>query len=181
MIRYILLPVAVIVVALLFSCGKDDLITDSDAKLEFSTDTLRFDTVFTELGSATRLVKLFNPHDNPIRIDQISVKAGDQSFFRLNIDGTSGNSATDIEIRAKDSLYIFAEVTIDPDQPLSNSPFIINDEILLETNGNSQVIVLEAWGQNANYIPNRFNNGGTALLTCDFGSVTWDDPKRDGI
>ena len=164
---------------LIFSCRKtENFITDSSAKLEFSVDTLRFDTVFTELGSATRFIRVFNPHKKSIKISKISVRAGANSFFRLNIDGIPGNEATDIEIAAHDSLYIFAEVTIDPDAPLSASPFVINDQVLFETNGNEQAVTLEAWGQNANYIPNRFAAGGIASTSsCALGEITWDDPK----
>ncbi|MEO0778815.1 MAG: hypothetical protein AAF146_19765, partial [Bacteroidota bacterium] len=143
--------------ALLACNGEDDLITDSSAQLEFSRDTLTFDTVFTQLGSATRILKVYNPHSQPIRIDRIYVASGSQSKFRFNVDGESSNDVRDIEIRAQDSLYIFGEVTVDPDQDVSISPFVINDALQFETNGNEQTIVLEAWGQNANYFPSRFS------------------------
>ena len=95
------------------ACQSDDaLITDSSAKLEFSVDTLRFDTVFTELGSATKFIRVYNRHDNPINISEIRLEAGDQSFFRINVDGIPGDPATDIEVPANDSIYIFAEVLI---------------------------------------------------------------------
>ena len=61
-----------IALCILHSCSPDDeFITESSAKLEFSTDTLRFDTVFTTLGSATRDIKIYNPHKQPILIDKI--------------------------------------------------------------------------------------------------------------
>ncbi|MCB0644914.1 MAG: hypothetical protein KDC44_24880, partial [Phaeodactylibacter sp.] len=162
---------------LLVQCNPDDtFITDPDAVLEFSVDTLRFDTSFTQLGSATRTLKVFNRHSQPIRISKIMVES-DDTRFRFNVDGIPGNEAEDIEIAANDSLYIFGEVTINPDEPLSISPFVINDALLFETNGNTQRVVLEAWGQNANYIPSRFNKGGLALLSCDFNELVWDDPK----
>ena len=47
----------------------DDIITSPDARIEFSLDTLRFDTVFTEQGSATRILKLYNPNNQTIEID----------------------------------------------------------------------------------------------------------------
>lgn len=155
----------------------DDFITDSNAQLEFSLDTLRFDTVFTSLGSATRILKIFNPHNQPIMIDKIMVEGGSSSPFRLNIDGDPGEEAENVEIPANDSLYIFGEVTIDPDQPVSISPFVIEDNLIFMTNGNSQTVLLEAWGQNANYIPNRFNQGEIAVLSCNLGEIVWDDPK----
>jgi len=163
---------------LCYSCSPDDdFITDSGAKLEFSVDTLRFDTVFTSLGSATRILKIFNRNDQPIRIDKIMVEGGSNSPFRLNIDGDPGEEAENVEIPANDSLYIFGEVTIDPNQPLSISPFVIEDNLIFITNGNTQTVLLEAWGQNANYIPSRFNQGGIAVLSCNLMEEVWDDPK----
>lgn len=160
------------------ACDKEDeFITDADAKLEFSLDTLRFDTVFTELGSATRLFKVYNRNSKSILISNISIEGGENTAFRLNIDGIPGNEATDIRILPNDSLYIFGEVTVDPDQPLSASPFVIEDNIVFETNGNTQLIHLEAWGQNANYFPSRFNAGVPVVLGCDNGEIVWDDPK----
>jgi len=76
----------------LSSCiDEDDFITDSNVKLEFSLDTLRFDTVFTELGSATRFFKVYNRNNRPLKISRIFIEAGDESKFRLNIDGIPGN------------------------------------------------------------------------------------------
>jgi hypothetical protein len=168
---------AVFSVLLLNSCFNEEFTDDPSVKLSFSTDTLRFDTVFTEQGSATRILKLYNEADKSIVISSIRLQSGDNGFFRLNIDGNSTNEATDVELFPNDSLHIFVEVTIDPDQPLTNSPFIIEDHVLFNTNGNDQLVLLEAWGQNANYIPNRFNKGNPFLVSCDMGDITWDDPK----
>ena len=46
-------------------------------KLEFSLDTLRFDTVFTERGSATRILKVYNPNDESVRISRIALERGE--------------------------------------------------------------------------------------------------------
>lgn len=161
-----------------FGCSPiDDFTTDGNVKLEFSLDTLRFDTVFTELGSATRYFKVYNRNDKPLKISRISLGNGTETKFRLNVDGTAGNEATEVEVWAKDSIYVFAEVTIDPDQPLSVSPFVIEDKVVFETNGNTQEVRLEAWGQNANYFPSRFNKGVPVVLSCDNQEIIWDDPK----
>ncbi|MFK7936655.1 MAG: hypothetical protein AB8G22_24290 [Saprospiraceae bacterium] len=161
-----------------YACRQDRIFYgESDAMLQFSLDTLRFDTVFTEVGSATRILKIYNTYDQPIRISNISVESGSDTRFRFNVDGFASNEVQDIEIAGNDSLYIFGEVTVDPDAPLSVSPYVIEDHLVFETNGNTQRVLLEAWGQNANYIPNRFNMGGIASLTCDGGEITWDDPK----
>ena len=167
---------AIIVTAFSF-CQKERFTTDTADKLEFSTDTLRFDTVFTELGSATRILKLYNRHNKSIRISKIQLELGSASRFNINVDGLPGHSHTDIEIAPNDSLYIFAEVTINPDAPPSASPFVLSENLLFETNGNMQTIVLEAWGQNAVYLPSRFGAGGGVLYECDGGEWLWDDPR----
>ena len=50
-----------IFILLSISCKKeDDIITDSSAKLEFSVDSVLFDTVFTTVGSITKQLKVYN-------------------------------------------------------------------------------------------------------------------------
>lgn len=161
------------------SCYKETFITRSGAGVRFSLDTLSFDTVFTSVGSATQHLKLFNPHNQTIRIERIFLELGDQSFFRLNVDGTSypSGEAHDIDILAGDSIYLFVEVTVDPDQPVSMSPFIIQERLTAEVNGVTNQVILEAWGQNANYIPARGAGGQLALLSCELQEIVWNDPK----
>ena len=159
-------------------CRKDlDFLTDPSAKLSYSTDTLLFDTVFTTQGSATRILKIYNQNDQPVKISRIYLEKGSTSLFNLNVDGIPGKSVENVVIEAKDSIYVFAEVTINPDDPLSISPFILDENLKIELNGNTETVVFEAWGQNANYIPNNSNSNGIVLTTCNMGNITWDDPK----
>src|SRR5688572_5706059 len=132
------------------SCKKDDLLTESSAKLEFSDDTIMFDTVFTSMGSTTKQLKIFNRNSQPIRISSIRLAGGSTSTYRLNVDGLTGKSFSDVEIPAKDSLFIFIEVTINPQD--ASTPFIVQDSIIFETNGNIQDVDLVAFGQYAIYI-----------------------------
>ena len=146
-LRFLLL---VMIAAGLFSCKKDTLLTDPTAKLGFSKDTVMFDTVFTHVGSSTRQLLVYNPHSQKINISSISVAKGANSNFRLNINGVSTRSITNVEIAANDSMYIFVEVTVDPNNKAN--PFILVDSILFETNGNKQYVDLVAFGQNAHFI-----------------------------
>ena len=175
--RYLLL----LIIPLFFtlaSCEKDEKFTTSgDDKLEFSVDTLRFDTVFTELGSATRFFRVYNRAGRSIKISKITLQGNEQSKFNLNVDGLPGDVHEDVTVLPHDSIYVFAEVTIDPDAPLSESPYVVEDEVLFETNGNEQSVKLEAWGQNANYIPSRWHKDSIVVFGCGGGEVVWDDPK----
>ncbi len=178
--RFILFILAASYILLQLSCRKEEnYITDSAAKLAFSVDTLRFDTVFTQIGSATRILKVFNRNEQPIRIAKITLNNKTGVTFNLNIDGVSAKSFENVEIAAKDSIYVFAEVTVNPNAPLSISPFVAGQDLVFETNGNTQKVVLEAWGQNANYIPSRFGKGGFTRLSGGDPNrvIEWNDPK----
>jgi hypothetical protein len=162
---------------LLSACNREDKFTTAGSdKLEFSLDTLRFDTVFTELGSATRFLRVYNRHKESIKISRIYLAGNQQSKFNLNVDGLPGDEHKDVVIYPNDSIYVFAEVTINPDDPLSVSPFFVYDSVMFETNGNVQSVTLEAFGQNANYFPSRWHKDSTAFFTCQ-GEIVWDDPK----
>jgi hypothetical protein len=176
-LRITSLLTALAMAATWWSCREEEnFITDPSARLEFSTDTLRFDTVFTERGSATRILKIFNRNNCPVRISEVRLLNQSGAFFRINVDGIAGNTQQDIEINARDSIYLFAEVTIDPDQPVSASPFVIQDSIEFLTNGNRQRVLLEAWGQNANYLPIQ-SGKGIIWSPCTQAEVIWDDPR----
>lgn len=146
-----LLILALACAASFLSCRKDKLISDAGAKLDFSQDSVLFDTVFTQIGSTTKLFTVRNKNKGTINISTLRLARGSASFYRLNVDGVSGKSFTDIEIPANDSIYIFVEVTIDPAFDPSVSPFIYRDSILFETNGNNQDVDLVSFGQNAYY------------------------------
>ena len=161
-----------------FSCdNEEDFLTGGNFELEFSLDTLRFDTVFTELGSATRSFKVYNRGNQPVLIDAVALAGNEDGKFRMNVNGTAGDRVEQVEIWENDSIYVFVEVTIDPDAPISVSPFVIEDQVIFETGDNRSSVLLEAWGQNANYFPSRFNRAVPTLLTCDNQTIVWDDPK----
>lgn len=132
----------------LFSCQRDEKFTDSpSARLEFSTDTVKFDTVFTTIGSVTKQFRVYNRNKEAVRT---SVSLADKGFYRLNIDGVAANSLDNLEIRGNDSAFIFVEVTIDPQD--NNSPVVVLDSIQFNTNGNLQDVKLMAYGQDVHLL-----------------------------
>jgi hypothetical protein len=144
------LIVFVLFPALLLStwgCQDELFSTDPDKKLEFSTDTLSFDTIFTSFGSTTEKFLIFNNNNRALRINQISLAKGTNSTFRLNVDGelNNENKFKDVEIGAHDSLYVFVETTIDVTN--QNNPILFEDSVVFELNGNKQHVMLEAFGQ----------------------------------
>lgn len=136
---------------LVSSCLKEDPISsDPSLKLEFSNDTVLFDTVFTSLGSITKPLMVYNNSGKRVRIANISLSRGGSSPFRMNVDGIPGLSVNNVEIAPRDSIFVFVKVTIDPRN--ENNPFVEDDELVFNLNGNEQKVKLVAWGQDANYI-----------------------------
>ena len=161
---------------LLSSCFNEDFTPSQSADISFSIDTLRFDTVFTEIGSITRSVRIRNLSEDNITIQEIKLTESD-SKFRMNVDGLPGSSFQDIRINGQDSIWMFIEVTIDPDEPLSASPFVINETVEVSSGSDVSLLHLEAFGQNANYFPSRDAQGQVIGLTCNNGTIVWDDPR----
>lgn len=129
----------------------------SDEHLDFSQDTVVFDTVFTTVGSTTKRLKMYNNSNRNLKIDEIELMGGSDSPFRINVDGLSGTLFSEMEIEGNDSLFIFVEVTLDPNGGVL--PLIIEDSIRFRTNGLDQYVVLAAWGQDAYFHNNDLNTG----------------------
>jgi hypothetical protein len=144
--------------ALLFlaftACRKSEgITTDSKAKLSFSTDTLLFDTVFTAAGSTNKRIRVYNPNVKTVNISEIKLSGGAGSYFSLIINGQSVNQKSNLQIDGKDSISIYVKATIDANN--QTEPFIAQDSILFNTNGNQQSVSLIAYGQNAVFINNQ--------------------------
>lgn len=139
------------------SCKKKNFA--SKGNLEFSADTVVFDTVFTTIGSTTQHFKVYNRDNKTLTIDEIELIGGASSPFRMNFDGLQGTSFTNIEIEKNDSLYCFVEVTLNVNGGIL--PMIIEDSIRFRTNGKDQYVRLAVWGQDAYFHYNDINPTGT--------------------
>ena len=175
-----LTPTRTALAGLAVACGltaactlEEDLVTDAGAELRFSVDTLRFDTVFAEVGSATRSFKIYNPFDRPLEINRVAVRDEAGGHFRINVDGRSGEEVRDVFLPGDDSLYVFVEVTVDPSEPVAASPFVFAGAVEVEATDATQLVHLEAFGQNAVYLPADRSRANFRVLTCDLGEVVF--------
>ena len=174
---------------LLSSCKKDSFITSTDASINFSTDSLYFDTVFTSTGSITGWVKVFNPNNQKLLLSDIRLMGGNTSSFKINIDGSAGTESNNIELAAHDSLYVFVSVYVNP--TAASLPFILRDSIRVAFNGNQKYIQLAAWGQNAHFLKNQIIASNTNWpndlpyvilggLQVDSNTITHDSERLPG-
>ncbi len=158
--KYIIYSGIIILITISFSnCKKDIFSTNPDDKLRYSVDTVHFDTIFTTIGSTTRFFTITNSNKNKaIKIDNIYLGRGNASSFRLNIDGSSQNYYKDYILAPGDSLYIFVEVTIDPNR----DKMIEYDSVVFVYNNNIEAVDLVAFGQDVHLINGRiFHNDTT--------------------
>lgn len=138
-----------LVIVLLTQCRKNEFTDSPTARLTTTVDTLHFDTVFTTTGSFTQVFKIVNNNDKGVRLSSVRLMGGAASPFRINVDGVAGPQVNNTEINDNDSVYVFVTVSIDPSS--STLPFIVQDSIEINYNGNRQLVQLDAYGQNAHF------------------------------
>lgn len=164
--RAILSSLVVILLISITSCRKDFSTTPSTGNLEFSKDTVYLDTVFTNIGSATYNLKVYNRSSNDITIPKIALENGNTSNYRLNVDGIAGKDFDNVDILAKDSIFIFVETTIDI---TSVSNPLYTDKILFDIGSNQQDVDLVTLVQDAHFI-----YPGKDPITMKIDSLTLD-------
>jgi len=130
----------IITLTIISACKKAEFNLSADASLFVSADTLKFDTVFTTVGSITQSFKIKNDNDQKLRISTIQLIGGNTSAYQMNVNGQATNLINNIELDANDSIYVFVTVRIDPN--LNNLPFIVSDSIQIQYNNNNRFIQL---------------------------------------
>lgn len=159
----------------IISCERITSIKDS--RLTFSVDTLRFDTVFSSVGSATRELRIKNRGKHSLIINHLYLAGGAASPFRLNIDGEPASEKYNIQVESGDSIFIFVDLFIDPAN--RNAPLEVNDSIMFTLNEKNQKVILSAWGQDINLIKNK--TIGSATWTKGKPYVVYDNLRVDTL
>ncbi|MBT8244380.1 MAG: hypothetical protein HKP48_08465 [Winogradskyella sp.] len=166
------------------SCRNDFEFTPSTGSLEFERDTVYLDTVFNNIGSSTYSLKVYNRSDDDIAIPVIQLERGTASFYRMNVDGGTGDQGMpqegkffeNVELLANDSLFIFIETTIDfSTQPTLDTEFLYTDRILFDTGSNEQDVDLVTLVRDAVFIYPDFQGNSTTFENLNF------DVDGDGI
>ena len=130
-----IIPIIFSILAVAFcACTDDDSFSASRANvLTFSSDTITFDTLFSRVPTATRTFWVYNRSGDGIRCASVRLENGNQTGFRVNVDGiylgsSQGYQTNEIEIRDKDSIRVFVELT----SPNTNAatPQLIEDNLV---------------------------------------------------
>lgn len=160
--------------ALWSSCRSDFETVTYTGNLEFSRDTVYLDTIFSNISSSTYTLKVYNRGNEDLTIPRIELGRGENSGYRLNVDGLPGKSFDNIDILAKDSIYIFIESTIDFEEvSTTENQFIYVDAIDFISDSHSQAVPLVTLVKDAVFLYPKQHSDGTfeTIPLPDPGSV----------
>lgn len=161
----------------LTSCRKDFDTKPSSGNLEFSKTTVYLDTVFTNTSSSTYTLKVYNRSNDDINIPSIALGKGDNSKYRIMVDGMTGRDGKgkyfeNVELLAKDSMYVFIEATAGI-ADANPTDLLYTDKILFDGGSNQQSVDLVTLIQDAVFLyPERYpdGNGGYTYEELQIGS-----------
>lgn len=127
------------------SCIEDSVSTSASDQPQFSLDTLDLGCFFSDQPTPTFKFVVYNRNKKVINIDRIGLRDNDDRTFRINVDGTAGESFSNIEIRPNDSIYVFVEATV----ARGNGRDSINAQCYVDfmTSGVTRSVVLKATGR----------------------------------
>lgn len=136
------------------SCIKNPEFTQN-ATLIISTDTVYFDTLFTrqpQTGtypiSVTKLLSIKNPSDFWVKAN-FNISGGNQSSFRMNIDGISSNHIENLEIAPRDSVFVFVQCKLEANN--ETMPALVMDSLYAIVGNQRSKLILAAYGWDAHY------------------------------
>lgn len=173
------------------SCRKDFETVTNTGNLGFSKDTVYLDTVFSNIGSSTYTLKVYNRSDDDINIPFIKLdKPG--SKYRMMIDGLTGldednNGVGDgrifnnVELLAKDSMYVFIETTASI-ADANATDFLYTDDIVFGSSNGQQKVNLVTLIKDAFFLfPKRDVNGIKESLLLGTDSSTGQEVRINGF
>ena len=138
------------------ACSDDDTFTtSSSAALSFGTDTIRFDTIFSNIPSSYRMFWVRNNNAEGLRIANVRLLSGNQTGFRVNVNGSAlsqqqGYQTNDIELRSGDSLRVFVEITSPFNNAADGKPQQVADDLVFTLeSGRQQKVNLNAYSWDA--------------------------------
>lgn len=110
------------------SCRNELDFEQSVGTLSFSKETVYLDTVFTNIGSSTYTLKVYNNSNKNISIPNVRLGKGQASNYQLMVDGVAGKEFENVELLAKDSMFVFISVNSDV-ADANPTDFLYTDEI----------------------------------------------------
>ena len=151
--RFILSGILWAALLSLSSCNDDETFSTSRAdRLAFSAETVSLDTLFSNTSSATHQFWVYNPNRSGLRFANIRLARGNQTGFRVNVNGwplngNNGFQAGNMMLYRGDSLRVFVEATAR--RNVGDGPQEFTDDLVFTLeSGVEQRVKLRAWSWN---------------------------------
>lgn len=141
------------------ACTDDDSFSASPAgRLTFSVDTVKLDTVFSNVPTAAKSFWAYNRGNDGVRCTSVRLENGSKSGYRVNVDGVylsaeADYATTDIAVRRKDSIRVFVELT-GPENCVDGPQLCADNLIFTLENGTEQRVNLNAYTWDATALHN---------------------------
>lgn len=164
------LTYALFALAALAACDDNDSFSLSPTNtLTFSADSVKLDTIFSNVPSRTASFWVYNHSGDGIRCSSIMLERGNQSGFRVNVDGTYlgptvGYQSQNVEIRKGDSIRVYVELSAATQH--SDLPQMLEDNLVFNLeSGQTQRVNLSGWAWDAMILSNLDVKRDTTLAT----------------
>lgn len=157
--RLLLYALLLILLTGVCACEDEESFSVSpSSRLFFSVDTVKLDTVFSNVPTAMKSFWVYNLTGDGIRCSNVRLERGNQTGFRVNVDGIylgqeAGYQTNEIEIRKGDSIRVFVELT----SPMNRQqePKKLEDNLVFTLeNGAQQKVCLNAYTWDATLLNN---------------------------
>lgn len=177
------LLIALMTQTLITACTDDDSFSASSSNLlTFETDTVKLDTTFSKVPTATKSFWVYNHSGDGIRCLNVRLENGNQTGFRVNVDGVylgqaSGYQVQDVEIRKNDSIRVFVELTSVMQQ--TDKPQKVEDNLVFSLeSGVQQKVNLNAFSWDAEFLQDVVVHGDSTIQSTKpivvYGNLTVD-------
>ena len=125
------------------SCDDPFSITSNDSiSLEFSVDTLSFDTILADIHIPNKTFKVYNRSPHSVILDRVYI-VNDISGYSIIVNGQNEDTVTDIRLFGGDSLLI----VVQPIFPKldRDSLFLVDALLIIESNNKFVDLNIIAW------------------------------------
>ncbi len=124
------------------SCEKPQVF-ETNGNLSFSSDSVKFDTLFTSMLSPTKRLMIYNTSNKNLEINSIEVLGGTNSEYSIILDGVKAQSHSNFQIAKGDSALIFVSLKSQSKEKITE------DKIRFKMADTQQEIVLWAFARDA--------------------------------
>lgn len=101
----------------LCSCTDDDILTNIASQPTFELNngtTQHLGVLFPGRTTSTQKLLLYNQNNGTLKLESLTLRGGEESLFRINVDGMAGTSFTEpdyLRIAKGDSLHVLLEAS----------------------------------------------------------------------